>query len=71
MEQNNVGNMSVSRFKRQPSEYDYVNNAYELNIEIMTLISKLSARWARIYQQPIDRLANLQADLVNMACSKE
>lgn len=63
--------MSVSRFKRLPSEYDYVNNAYELNIEIMTLISKLSARWARIYQQPIDRLANLQADLVNMACSKE
>gem|GEM_PF-3126128 len=30
--------MSVPRFKRQPSEYDYVNNAYELNIEIMTLI---------------------------------
>ena len=61
--------MSVPRFKRQPSEYDYVNNAYELNVEIMNLVSKLSARWARIYQQPIDRLANLQADLVNMACS--
>jgi len=38
LEQNNGGNMSVPRFKRQPSEYDYVNNAYELNIEIMTLI---------------------------------
>ena len=35
----------------------------------MNLVSKLSARWARIYQQPIDGLANLQADLVNMACS--
>ena len=51
--------MSVLKFKRQPSEYDYVNNAYELNVEIMNLVSKLSARWARIYQQPIDRLANL------------
>ena len=61
--------MSVPKFKRQQSEYDYVNNAYELNVEIMNLVSKLSARWARIYQQPIDRLANLQADLVNMACS--
>ena len=61
--------MSVPRFKRQPSEFDYVNNAFELNSEVMNLVSKLSARWARIYQQPIDRLANLQADLVNMACS--
>jgi len=33
----------------------------------MTLVSKLSARWARIYGQPIDKLACLQADLVNMA----
>lgn len=61
--------MSVPKFKRQPSEHDYVNNAYELNVEIMNLVSKLSARWARIYQQPIYRLANLQADLVNMSCS--
>lgn len=37
--------MSVPRFKRQPSEIDYVNNAYELNVEIMNLASKLSARW--------------------------
>ena len=33
----------------------------------MNLASKLSARWARIYGQPIDRYACLQADLVNMA----
>ena len=33
----------------------------------MTLASKLSARWARIYQQPIDKLVCLQADLANMA----
>ena len=44
--------MSVPRFKRQPSEFDYVNNAFELNAKIMNLVSKLSARWARIYQQP-------------------
>lgn len=35
----------------------------------MNLASKLSARWARIYQQPIDRLSCLQADLINMANS--
>ena len=35
----------------------------------MILASKLSARWARIYQQPIDEYACKQADFVNMACS--
>ena len=59
--------MSVPKFKRKPSGLDYVDNAYNLQVEIMNLCSKLSARWARIYQQPIDRLACLQADLVNMA----
>ena len=33
--------MSVPRFKRQPSDFDYVNNAYELNADIMNLVSKL------------------------------
>ena len=33
----------------------------------MNLASKLSARWARIYGQPVDKLACIQADLVNMA----
>ena len=35
----------------------------------MNLASKLSARWARIYVQPIDRLSCMQADFVNMAYS--
>ena len=61
--------MSVPRFKRRPSGLDYVDNAFELQKDIMNLASKLSARWARIYTQPIDRLACLQADLVNMASS--
>ena len=61
--------MSVPKFKRRPSGLDYVDNAFELQKEIMTLASKLSARWARIYQQPVDKLACLQADLVNMAYS--
>ena len=61
--------MSVPKFKRLPSGLDYVDNAYELQKEIMTLASKLSARWARIYQQPIDNLACKQADFVNMVCS--
>lgn len=61
--------MSVPRFKRKPSGLDYVDNAFELQVEIMNLCSKLSARWARIYQQPIDRLACLQADFTNMAYS--
>ena len=61
--------MSVPKFKRRPSGLDYVDNAFELQKEIMTLASKLSARWARIYQQPVDKFACLQADLVNMAYS--
>ena len=56
--------MSVPKFKRRPSGLDYVDNAFELQKDIMNLASKLSARWARIYQQPIDRLACLQADLI-------
>ena len=61
--------MSVPKFKRLPSGLDYVDNAYELQKEVMILASKLSARWARIYQQPIDEYACKQADFVNMACS--
>ena len=61
--------MSVPKFKRLPSGLDYVDNAYELQKEIITLAAKLSARWARIYPQPIDNLACKQADFVNMACS--
>ena len=61
--------MSVPRFKRKPSGLDYVDNAFELQVEVMNLCSKLSARWARIYQQPIDKLACLQADFANMAYS--
>ncbi len=61
--------MSVPRFKRKPSGLEYIDNAYSLQQEIMNLCSKLSARWARIYQQPIDKLAFLQADFVNMAYS--
>ena len=59
--------MSIPKWKRRPSGLEYVDNAFELQREIMNLASKLSARWARIYQQPIDRYACLQADLVNMA----
>ena len=61
--------MTVQKFKRRPSGLDYVDNAFELQKDIMNLASKLSARWARIYTQPIDRMACLQADLVNMAYS--
>ena len=59
--------MSVPKFKRRESGLEYVDNAFELQKEIMTLASKLSARWARIYQQPVDKLACMQADFVNMA----
>jgi len=59
--------MSVPKFKRRETGLEYIDNAFVLQGEIMELCSKLSARWARIYQQPIDKLACLQADLVNMA----
>ena len=42
--------MSIPKFKRKPSGLDYVDNAFEIQNEIMNLASKLSARWARIYQ---------------------
>ena len=61
--------MSVPKFKRRPSGLDYVDNAFELQKDVMTLDYKLSARWASIYKQPIDKLACMQADFVNMAYS--
>ena len=54
------GNMSIPKWKKRESELDYVDNSYILQGDIMNLASKLSARWARIYQQPIDRLACLR-----------
>ena len=59
--------MSVAKFKRKPSGLEYVDNAFELQKDIMMLTSKLSAKWARIYSEPISKLACIQADLVNMA----
>jgi len=59
--------MSVPKFKRRPSGLDYVDNAFELQKDVMTLASKLSARWARIYQQQIDKLVCMQADFVNIS----
>lgn len=61
--------MSVPKFKRKPSGLDFVDNAFELQKEIINLASKLSARWARIYSEPIVKLSTLQADFVNMASS--
>ena len=61
--------MSIPVFKRRPTGIEYVENAYEIQKEVMNLVSKLSARWARIYQQPIDRLACMHSDLTNMAYS--
>lgn len=59
--------MSVAKFKRRPSGLEYVDNAFVLQKDIMMLTSKLSAKWARIYSEPISKLACMQADLVNMA----
>ena len=59
--------MSVAKFKRRPSGLEYVDNAFVLQKDIMMLTSKLSAKWARIYSEPISKLACIQADLVNMA----
>ena len=66
---NNTTDKSVTLFKRLPSGLDYVDNAYEFQKEVMIFASKLSARWARIFQQPVDNLACRQADFVNMAYS--
>ena len=43
--------MSIPKFKRKPSGLDYVDNAFELQKDIMNLASKLFSEWARIYQQ--------------------
>lgn len=61
--------MYIPTFRRKTTGLDYVDNAYEIKKETMNLVSRLSTRWLRIYQQPIDRLACFQSDLVMMAYS--
>ena len=39
--------MSVPRFKRRESGMEYVDNAFNLQKDIMNLASKFSARWAK------------------------
>ena len=48
--------MSIPKWKRRPSGLEYVDNAFELQREIMNLASKLSARWSRIYQQSLGKI---------------
>ena len=40
--------MSIPKFNRKPSGLDYVDNAFELQKDIMNLASKLSARWCSL-----------------------
>ena len=39
--------MSIPKWKRRESEQDYVDNAYNLQGDIMNLALKFSARWTR------------------------
>ena len=39
--------MSVPKFKRKPSGLDYVDNAYNLQVQIMNLCGSYSLEWIK------------------------
>lgn len=59
--------MSVLKEKRALSPMEYVTNGYKIENEAIDFTKKLTTKNARIYQDPVKRLAMLQSDTAYMA----
>lgn len=61
--------MAIQKYKRKPTGLEYIDYAYEIQNDTMNIISKLSSKWIRIYQDPIKKLCFYHADFANMSSS--
>lgn len=59
--------MSVLKNKRNESPMEYVTNGYAIEKYSIDFTKRLSTKNARIYQEPITRLAMIQSDLAYVA----
>lgn len=59
--------MSVLKNKRHISKMQYVTNAYAIERQSLDFVKRLTVKNSRIYQEPITRLAMLQADIAYIA----
>ena len=59
--------MSVLKVKRSTSRMEYVTNGYAIESYSIDFTKRLSTKNARLFQEPVKRLAMLQADTAYMA----
>ena len=56
--------MSVLKQKRAVSKAEFINVAYQIHVETLNFLTRLSARYARMLQEPV---ANLSGEVVDHA----
>ena len=59
--------MSVLKNKRYLSPMEFVTNGYEIEKHSLDFVKRLSVKNNRIYQEPVRKLAMLQADVAYIA----
>ena len=59
--------MSVLKSKRSTSKMEYVTNGYAIESYSLDFTKRLSTKNARLFQEPVKRLAMLQADTAYIA----
>ena len=61
--------MSVLKQKRAVSKAEFINVAYQIHVETLNFLTRLSARYARVLQEPVAKLSGEVLDHAEKANS--
>ena len=61
--------MSVLKGKRTTSKAEFINVAYQIHVETLNFLTRLSARYARMLQEPVAKLSGEVLDHAEKANS--
>lgn len=61
--------MSVLKQKRTTSKAEFINVAYQIHVETLNFLTRLSARYARMLQEPVAKLSGEVLDHAEKANS--
>ena len=61
--------MSVLKQKRAVSKAEFINVAYQIHVETLNFLTRLSARYARMLQEPVAKLSGEVLDHAEKANS--
>ena len=61
--------MSVLKQKRAVSKAEFINVAYQIHVETLNFLTRLSARYARMLQEPVAKLSGEVLDHADKANS--